>query len=242
MDFARQSKRLSDLLGLRRAPVAVTFRDAAPPAIPRVGVTAAAGCAYWKLASEGSVFYTEAADHYGCPVGAHTHGVDLPPAQAQELQGLIGTMIGLEYLRPEEIQTIPRRPGRFGVAVYAPLAETPCRPDVVLVRGNARQMMLLAEAAGAAGLGEAGGAVGRPTCAMIPLAMGRAGWASSLGCIGNRVYTDLGDDEQYFGMAWAVAPAIVERLETIVQANRALEEFHRGRAASIPSPAPLPRS
>jgi hypothetical protein len=34
------------------------------------------------------------------------------------------------------------------VAVYAPLAAAPVPPDVVLVRGNARQVMLLAGAAG----------------------------------------------------------------------------------------------
>jgi hypothetical protein len=26
------------------------------------------------------VFYTEAADHYNCPVGSYTHGIALPPS------------------------------------------------------------------------------------------------------------------------------------------------------------------
>jgi len=39
-------------------------------------------------------------------------------------------------------------------------------PDVVLVRGNARQLMLPAEAAQAAGVAGTGAAMGRPTCAV----------------------------------------------------------------------------
>ena len=63
---------------------------------------------------------------------------------------------------------MPRRTEPFGVAVYAPLAEAPVDPDVVLVRGDARQIMLVAEAARAAGIGHDGAAMGRPACAMIP--------------------------------------------------------------------------
>ena len=55
-----------------------------------------------RLAAEGQAFYTTAADHTNCPIGAFTHGVELSPAKAQELQGLIGTMIssaGTRFLR-----------------------------------------------------------------------------------------------------------------------------------------------
>ena len=38
--------------------------------------------------------------------------------------------------------------------------------------------------------------MGRPTCMAIPAAMSHA-LASSLGCIGNRVYTELSDHELY---------------------------------------------
>src|SRR5262249_39114520 len=125
-------------------------------------------------------------------IGAYTHNIDLPPAQMQELQGVVGTMVSLGYVTPEEVPGIPHRQDRFGVAAYAPLASTPCEPDVVLVRGNARQIMLLQEAAQAAGAGSAAPLMGRPTCAAIPAAMSTQAGVSSLGCIGNRIYTDLG--------------------------------------------------
>ena len=102
---------------------------------------------YWKRAAEGQTFYTDAAQHANCPIGAYTHGVDLAPPLAEELQNVVGVMIGLGYLRAEEVPGIPRRQERFGVAVYAPLDRAPLPPDVVLVHGTPRQLMLLAEAA-----------------------------------------------------------------------------------------------
>jgi uncharacterized protein (DUF169 family) len=205
------------------------FRPSAPAGVARVGEAAPAGCAYWKQAAEGRAFYTEASDHYNCPVGAHTHGVELPPEKAKELEGLIGTMVGLQYLDPSEIAGIPRREERFGAAVYSPLAEALEEPDVVLIRGDAKQMMLLSEAASAAGVGPSGGLMGRPTCAAIPQVLSTGRCVASLGCIGNRIYTGLGDDEFYFALPGGKVDAIVEKLATIVHANRELEAFHRSR-------------
>src|SRR3712207_2089365 len=116
-------QQLQRLLGLAAPPVAVTFRTEAPPGVPHVAETGPSGCTYWHRAAEGQAFYTEAADHYNCPIGAYTHGIDLPPAKQEELQGLIGTMAGLGYLDPGEVPSIPRREGEFGTAVYAPLDE-----------------------------------------------------------------------------------------------------------------------
>lgn len=220
---------IADLLELETRPVAVAFREKAPDGVPRVGEVAPSGCTYWKLAAEGRTFYTEPSDHYGCPVGAHTHGVELPEETAKELEGLVGTMVELKYLDMAEVPGIPQRKEPFGVAVYAPLADADFTPDVVLVSGNARQMMLLAEAAHAAGLSSATSVVGRPTCAALPAVMESGQVATNLGCIGNRVYTGLPDDSLYFAIAGPQLTAVTEKLSTIVHANRELETFHRGR-------------
>ena len=222
---------LSELLGLERHPVAVAFLDAPPEDLPRVEHVAAAGCGYWKRAADGQAFYTEATDHYGCPIGSHTHGIDLPEEQGAELEGVIGTMVELEYLEMQEVAGIPRREESFGVVSYAPLAETTFEPDVVLVRGSARQMMVLAEAAHAAGVACQTSMVGRPTCAAIPEVVQSGLSATNLGCIGNRVYTELGDDELYFAFAGLQLEKIVERLSAIVNANKQLEKYHRERVS-----------
>ncbi len=223
--------RLAQLLKLRAPPVAVKFQDSPPQGIPRIDRAAPSGCTYWKYAAEGRTFYTEAPDHYNCPVGAYTHGVDLPPDKAQELQQLIGTMVEVSYIDPGEVPGIPHREGPLRVVVYAPLAGATFEPDVVLVSGNARQMMLLAEATRAAGADCETTMVGRPTCAAIPEVMRSGRTASNLGCIGNRVYTELPDDELYFAIAGKQLDRILEQLEKIIHANRELEKFHLARRA-----------
>jgi uncharacterized protein (DUF169 family) len=223
---------LQDLLGLRTPPVGLTFRPTPPPGVPRADHPGPSGCTYWQRAAEGHTFYTEEADHYNCPIGAYTHGIDLPPERASELEQVVGTMIDLSYLRPEEVPGIPRRTGGFGVAVYAPLTDSAEIPDVVLVRGNARQMMLLSEGALAAGAGPHAGLMGRPTCAAVPEVSRSQTSVVSLGCIGNRVYTGMADDELYFVLPGKAVGAVTEKLAAIVKANRALEDYHRARLAT----------
>jgi uncharacterized protein (DUF169 family) len=220
------ARQLQDLLGLRRPPVAVSFRDAAPAGVGRVERAGPSSCSYWKLAAEGRTFYTEAPDHYNCPIGAHTHGVDSPPEVRKELEGVVTTMLQLGYLRAEEVPAIPHREVPFGVAVYSPLEEAPGEPDVVIIAGTARQVMLLAEAASAVGL------MGRPTCAALPQAMRTGGGVASLGCIGNRVYTGLGDDEMYLALPGKQVSAVAEKLATIVHANRELEKYHTAKLSA----------
>jgi uncharacterized protein (DUF169 family) len=223
------ASRIKELLDLRDAPIAIAFQDSAPADIPKVDESAPSGCSYWKQAADGNTFYTDVTDHYGCPIGAHTHGVQLPDQQAKELEGLVGMMVELSYLDPAEVAGIPHRDEPFQFAVYAPLAESPFEPDVVLVSGNAKQIMLLAEAANSAGVECEASMVGRPTCAAIPAVMKSGAAAANLGCIGNRVYTDREDDDLYFALAGKQLDRIVEKLDVIVRANRELEKFHRAR-------------
>src|SRR5205807_1409910 len=109
MTLTKAAKQLTDLLKLRTPPVSLSFRTSAPVEIPRIPSAEASACTYWKLAAQGRTFYTEAADHYHCPIGAYTHGIELPPAQAKELEGVVGMMMRLGYLRQEEIPGIARR-------------------------------------------------------------------------------------------------------------------------------------
>jgi uncharacterized protein (DUF169 family) len=220
-------------LQLTRPPVAVAFLDSPPAGLTRIGGPAPAGCSYWKLASEGQAFYTTADDHQNCPVGAFTHGVTLSPAKTEELQSLVGTMIELQYLRSNEIPAIPHRVPPMQVAAYAPLERATFAPDVVIFRGNARQIMLLSEAARAAGAFEVGTAMGRPACAMLPQALAAGQSVASIGCIGNRVYTELADDELYLAVPGGALGPMLDKLETIVTANAELEKFHRRRAATL---------
>lgn len=229
MDWRERSARMTNLLGLKAPPIGVSFSDRPPEAVPKVESPAPAGCGYWKSAAEGGVFYTEASDHCTCPIGAYTHGVDLPPERSKELEGMLETMFSLGYIAREEIPKIPRMAKPFQYATYAPLGEMPGRPDVALVRGTARQLMLLVEAAQASGaLGDTAPG-GRPTCAVIPLATQSGKMAVSFACVGNRIYTGAADGEAYCAVPSDRADDLLEKLETVTRANRELEKFHRSR-------------
>ena len=232
MDLKQTSERIESLLGTRAPAVAIAFRDSAPEGVSRAATAGPAGCSYWKRAAEGQVFYTEPSDHHGCPVGAHTHAVPLPPEVQQGLSGLVETMVQLRYLKMEDVPRIPTRQAPLKVAVYAPLAQAPVPPDVVLLRGTARQMMLLAEAAESAGVAGSFPAMGRPTCAVLPQALNSGRTAVSFGCIGNRVYTEAPDDEAYFAIPGERLSEVVEALGVIASANAELEKFHRARAGA----------
>ena len=140
-------------------------------------------------------------------------------------------MVGLEYLNPAEVAGIPRREEPVGVIAYAPLANSSFEPDVVLVCGTAKQMMLLAEAAHSAGVACQTTMVGRPTCAAIPEVMKSGLSATNLGCIGNRVYTELEVGELYFVFAGDQLDKIVKKLVAIVKANSELEKYHRAKVS-----------
>src|SRR5262249_34457046 len=109
---------LEQLLHLDIAPIAISFADSPPPGVKRVHHPGPASCAYWKLAAQGETFYTEAADHLNCPVGAHTHGATVPPERKGELMDILQTMVGLEYLKMEEVPSIAHRKQTFGAVIY----------------------------------------------------------------------------------------------------------------------------
>ncbi len=116
-------------------------------------------------------FYTVAGDHYSCPIGSYTHNIPLPPGRAAELDRTLGLMVELGYVRMEKAPAIPRLPATPAVIVYAPLAETPVEPDVVIAAGRPGRLMLLQEAANRAGVPATLPVLGRPTCLALPAAL-----------------------------------------------------------------------
>ena len=218
------------LLGLASPPIAIAFRDEAPQGIAKVASAEPAGCGYWRRAAEGQAFHTDAADHFGCPIGAHTHGVEVPAEVGAKLGEMLTMMSGMGYLRMDEVPSIPTRKRKFAVALYAPYASTPFAPDLVLVRATPQKLMLLQEAAQAADVAGDGATLGRPTCAVVPQTLASQKTAMSLGCVGNRVYTGAPDDEAYLALPAQHIPAIVAKLAVIKQANDQLLAFHRARA------------
>ncbi len=191
MTWQLTEPRFAAHLRMDRRPVAVTFLDAEPGGVERFTGSMPSGCSFWRLAAGGLVFYTVPADHFNCAVGAHTHNIPLSPEREKETEQTLQLMFGVGYLRPEEVPGIPRLAKTPAATIYAPLGDAPFAPSVVLFACRPWAAMLLNEAAMRAGSGGALPPLGRPTCMALPAALAK-GTVSSLGCIGNRVYTELG--------------------------------------------------
>lgn len=230
-DFRALEDLLSATLNLTRRPVGVAFLDAPVPGVRAFIGTRPSGCSFWPLAADGRTFYTVPADHYNCPIGSHTHNMPLPPAREAELGQMLSLMSDIGYLRMEEVPAIPQIDRAPGAVVYAPLGETPVDPDVVILTGTPASLMLLQEAAAAREIA-VHPMMGRPTCMALPAARA-GGLYMSVGCVGNRVYTELTDGELYAVMGRDDLPALVEALDTIAAANRQLAEFHTARRAEL---------
>ena len=230
-DYRNIERWLTDTLQLRRRPVAIAFRDDPPSGVAKLRGSQPSGCSFWAIASAGETFYTVPADHYNCPIGSYTHNIPLPTERQHELQNTLGLMGELGYIRLEEVASIPQLSKTPAVTVYAPLGETPAPPDAIVVTGTPAGLMLLHEAALRLGKSSVP-MLGRPTCMAIPAAIAN-GVASSLGCIGNRVYTSISDDEFYTVARGADLDELMREMATITAANVTLAEYHRERRAAL---------
>ena len=231
-----EKRDLQEFLGLEKPPIAIGFFENAPIGIPLWNDGAvAAGCVFWKMAQSGKSFYTMPEDHFNCPVGSHTHKISLPADRAVELEQTIGFMVQNNYLAMSEVAGIPTLKFAPKVIVYAPLAQNRFEPDVVLIAAKPAQAMHLYEAALSAGAGNAlMNVLGRPGCAILPLAINQNSASLSLGCKGNRSYTGLPDTEMYVAIPGKHWNAVVEKIVEKTAANQAIGEYHESRKLQFP--------
>lgn len=230
-DYAALERTLTDALQLTRRPVAIAFRDQPPAGLSRLDGSQPSGCSFWRLASSGRTFYTVPSDHYNCPIGSYTHNIPLPKEREQELTQTLSLMSDIGYIRMQEVPGVPRLPQTPAITLYAPLSDAAVDPDVVVLAGKPGRLMLLHEAALRASK-DVKPLLGRPTCMAIPATLD-GGVASSFGCIGNRIYTDVADDEFYTMVSGRDLGTVVEQLATIASANGILADYHRGRRSEL---------
>jgi len=227
-------ERISGAVKLPRRAVAVAFLQEIPAGLEKFQGTVPSGCSFWELAAGGKSFYTVPDDHFNCAVGAYTHNVPLSPAREKETEQTLKMMFELGYVKPEEVPQIPRLAKTPAAIAYAPLGEAEFTPDVVLVACKPSAAMLLNEAVARAGIASGTPALGRPTCMALPAAL-QAGAILSLGCIGNRVYTGLGDEELYVVVRGKDLAALADALDVITGANDVMQEYAQGRRAALSS-------
>jgi uncharacterized protein (DUF169 family) len=230
-DYRAIEEKIQGMLGATRCPVAVTFLDAPPEGVAKFDGSMPSSCSFWRIAAGGRTFYTVASDHLNCPVGGYTHNT-LPPERMPELQQILSLMSDIGYIRMEEIPGVFHLATTPQVVLYAPLGDTPAPPSVVLAAGRPGRVMMLSEAATRAGASSNLPLLGRPTCMAIPASLANGAVLSS-GCIGNRVYTEIGDDELYVVLRGSDLDRIAAEIDTIQSANQTLTGYHQDRRARL---------
>jgi uncharacterized protein (DUF169 family) len=232
-DYAVIEQKIQHMLGGDRRPIAIAFVDSPPAGVAKFEGSEPSSCSFWRLAAAGRTFYTVPADHQNCPVGGYTHNL-LEPARMPELEQVLTLMSGIGYIRMEEVGGVFHLDQSAKFVVYSPLADAPATPSVVIASGKPARVMLLAEAAGRAGEMSNLPMLGRPTCMAIPAAMAN-GAVTSSGCIGNRVYTGVGDDEFYITLRGETLERVADQIATIESANQTLTAYHQERRGALSS-------
>ena len=223
---------LTASLDLRQPPVALSFTDTVPGGVKMHSGRVPAGCSFWQDGAH-ATFATAAADHSLCAIGVYTHNLQPSPAQQTDLVDALRVFGELDYVRPEDLPLIPVLQSQPGYVVYAPLADSPLPPDVVLLFVNANQTLILSEATQQVE-NQNPPAMGRPACAIVPQVMNSGRAALSLGCCGARAYLDvLTDDVAVFAIPGAKLEAYTRRIKALAKANAVLSNFHQIRKRDI---------
>lgn len=226
------ANRLTESLGLRQPPIAVSLADHLPAGVPLWQGAIPAGCRFWQEAAS-RVFATTAADHERCAIGQYTHALPMSPAASTDLQDALKVFADLTYVTEKDLAAIPVLQATSSHIVYGPLASVPLVPDVVLLFVQASQTLILSEASQQIE-GGLPPAMGRPACAVIPQARNTGRSALSLGCCGARAYLDvLTDDVALYAVPGASVEAFADRVAVLARANGVLTAFHQIRRHDI---------
>jgi uncharacterized protein (DUF169 family) len=216
--WARRSDELTNLLGLAASPIAITFANSVPDGVPQFdsakpeptadGRTGRvpAGCVFWMRATT-RTFDTVPDDHRNCSVGMLTHGLQGLEEAARGAD--VGTLVETGWITTEAAANIPTVKERHDHIVYGPLAETPVEPDVVLLRINARALMILMDSFPGLRV------EGKPQCHIVALAKQEGLVAVSAGCALSRSRTGMSAAE----MTCAIPADKLEKALSVVRAT-----------------------
>ena len=231
--YANVARTLQESLSLSLSPIAVCITSSVPEGVPTFQGQAPAGCLFWQEAARGP-FATSTPDHELCAIGVHTLHMAAPASSNKsELGQLLKVMADMEYVREEDVPNIPVLEQETKHVVYAPLAETPLPPDVVILFVHSQQGLIITEAVQQVEP-DVPPTLGRPACAVIPQVVNTARAALSLGCCGARAYLNaLTDDIALWAFPGSKVERYAERIAALAKANSVLGEFHTLRRKEV---------
>ena len=227
-DWKGLAAELQELLSLDMAPIAITFLDAVPagvlpyegtmPAPTPDGRTGkvAAGCVFWVQAAD-RTFATLPADHGNCSVGSMTHGFKT----MQEVAGNadVAALLASGWVTMDMVPQIPVVHQQPQCVTYGPLSDTPVDPDVVLLRLNPKQVMILHDAVPDMRM------EGKPQCHIIAIAKEVQEVAASVGCMLSRVRTGLPNSQMTCAIPARRCAEVVQRLRATCAADTTVAAY-----------------
>ena len=212
--YAESARRLSELLGLTEAPVAVSFDESTAADLTEQVPAQPAGCCFWAPAEQQRID-TVAADHAHCSVGSYTHG--LIPLEQAAAGADTAALVGSGWVGEADLMAAATLPFRPSTISYQPLAGAE-NADVILAKLSPTALMTLLGAAPDLTLAR------KPQCVIVPLA--HAGQvAVSPGCAVSRTRTSLPQDELTCAIPARELESIIDRLEASTAADRTVSEF-----------------
>lgn len=216
----RSAQRLTEILGLERAPVAVKFiaREEELPAAFVVPPNRRY-CQVLMEASEGKkVLLTP--ENIACPASAAALGFKALPEKLEtgEMLAAFG-IFGSKEAGYNTIHSMPRLPmGKYRAVAACPLGEAPYEPDVVVMESRPEHLMWVALAS----VRQEGGrlnfstAILQATCVdgtILPFVEQKLN--ASLGCYGCREATNMTEAECILGFPGKDLDRIVAQLEKL---------------------------
>ena len=163
-----------------------------------------AGCVFWIHGAE-RAFATVPEDHGNCSVGSVTHGL-LAPSEVLDHSD-VAELVGAGWVGPGVLDRLPKVATRPGSVVYAPLGTAAIEPDVVLLRVNARQLMVLCDALPGLSI------EGKPQCHIVAMAKEQGVPAASVGCALSRQRTGMRPEEMTCALPAGQLDTMVEAIE-----------------------------
>jgi len=226
--YAKLHTDLQQILGLAAPPIAITFANAEPdnmgrfdPKMPpttedgRTG-RVPAGCVFWMRATE-RAFVTVPADHANCSVGSYTHGLKSMEEIATNAD--VAALVAAEWVSPADFPKVASVKSKSNYIVYGPLRDMTSDPNVVFIRLNGKQLMMLHDAWPGARM------EGKPQCHIIPIAKEDGEVAVSVGCMLSRVRTGMSNNDISCAIPWAVLPELIGKLRGAVAADERVAQY-----------------
>jgi uncharacterized protein (DUF169 family) len=226
--WAQLADALDKDLHLTSPPLAITFSAEAPAGVEpfdaplpdpmpdgRTG-RVPAGCVFWMHAAT-RTFSTVADDHANCSVGSLTHGFKTLDEVAGNSD--VAAMLEVGWVTMDVVPQIPVVSEKPGAVTYGPLRDTPVDPDVVFLRVNAKQLMVLSDALPGLRI------EGKPQCHIVAIAKDQGEVAASVGCMASRTRTGMPSTEMTCAIPASKLADVVASVERNAGADAAIAQY-----------------